>query len=115
IHNSVVYPGTHDNDTAIGWWNKASDKEKQFVAKYLGDESAAKITEINWEFIQLALASVADLAILPLQDILGLDDRARMNDPSVNAGNWRWRYESSEMLTPQLRDRLLEMTQIYSR
>ena len=115
VRNSVVYPGTHDNDTAIGWWNKASDKEKQFVAKYLGYKSVAEITEINWEFIQLALASVADLAILPLQDILGLDDRARMNDPSVNAGNWRWRYESSEMLTPQLCDRLLEMTQIYSR
>ena len=114
-HNSVVYPGTHDNDTAIGWWNKASDKEKQFVAKYLGYRSVAEITEINWEFIQLALASVADLAILPLQDILGLDDRARMNDPSINAGNWRWRYESSQMLTAQIGDRLLEMTQIYSR
>ena len=115
VRNSVVYPGTHDNDTAIGWWNKASDKEKQFVAKYLGYKSVAEIAEINWEFIQMALASVADLAILPLQDILGLDDRARMNDPSVNAGNWRWRYESSAMLTPQLCDRLLEMMQIYSR
>jgi len=115
VRNSVVYPGTHDNDTAIGWWNKASDKEKQFVAKYLGYKSVAEITEINWEFIQMALASVADLAILPLQDILGLDDRARMNDPSINAGNWRWRYESSQMLTPQICDRLLEMTQIYSR
>jgi 4-alpha-glucanotransferase len=115
VRNSVVYPGTHDNDTAIGWWNKASDKEKQFVAKYLGYKSVAEITEINWELIQMALASVADLAILPLQDILGLDDRARMNDPSVNAGNWRWRYESSQMLTSQICDRLLEMTQIYSR
>jgi 4-alpha-glucanotransferase len=115
VRNSVVYPGTHDNDTAIGWWNKASDKEKQFVAKYLGYKSVAEITEINWKLIYMALASVADLAILPLQDILGLDDRARMNDPSINAGNWRWRYESSQMLTPQIRDRLLEMTQIYSR
>jgi len=115
VHNSVVYPGTHDNDTAIGWWHKASDKEKQFLAKYLGYKSVAEITEINWELIQMALASVADLAVLPLQDILGLDDRARMNDPSVNAGNWRWRYESSEMLTPQLCDRLLEMTQLYNR
>ena len=117
VRNTVVYPGTHDNDTAIGWWNKASDKEKQFVAKYLGlgYKSVAEITEINWELIQMALASVADLAILPLQDILGLDDRARMNDPSVNAGNWRWRYESSQMLTPQICDRLLEMTQLYSR
>lgn len=115
IHNSVVYPGTHDNDTAIGWWKKASDREKQFVAKYLGYKSVADITDINWEFIQMALASVADLAILPLQDILGLDDRARMNDPSVNAGNWRWRYDSSDMLTSQIGDRLLEMTRVYSR
>jgi 4-alpha-glucanotransferase len=63
----------------------------------------------------MALASVADLAILPLQDVLGLDDSGRMNDPSKIAGNWRWRYNSNEILTQQLSDRLLDLTELYSR
>ncbi|HAG83038.1 MAG TPA: 4-alpha-glucanotransferase, partial [Cyanobacteria bacterium UBA12227] len=62
-----------------------------------------------------ALASVAKLAIIPLQDILGLDNHARMNDPSKIPGNWRWRYESSDLLTEELSDRLLQLTQIYNR
>ncbi|MGJ5672661.1 MAG: 4-alpha-glucanotransferase [Nostochopsis sp.] len=116
IKNSVVYPGTHDNETTLGWWqNGANAHEKQMVAKYLGYNSPEEVLEINWEFIRTALASVADLAILPLQDILGLDNSGRMNDPSVNAGNWRWRYTSSDLLTSELSQRLLEMTQLYSR
>lgn len=115
VHNSVVYPGTHDNDTAIGWWTTAKDAERQHVAQYLGYASPDQIQEINWELIRLALASVSDLAIIPLQDVLGLDGRARMNDPSVNEGQWRWRYASSEVLTPELSDRLRHLTQLYSR
>ncbi len=115
IQNCVVYPGTHDNDTTIGWWQQATAGEKQMVAKYLGYSSPEEIKEINWEFIRMALASVASLAIIPLQDVLGLDSSARMNDPRVNAGNWRWRYTSSQQLTPQLSQLLLEMTQLYSR
>ncbi|MDJ0736762.1 MAG: 4-alpha-glucanotransferase [Nostocaceae cyanobacterium] len=116
IHNAVVYPGTHDNETTLGWWkSRENAEEKQHVAKYLGYNSPEDIKDINWEFIRLALASVADLAILPLQDILGLDNSGRMNDPSVNAGNWRWRYSSSELLTDELSQRLLEMNQLYSR
>ncbi len=116
IHNAVVYPGTHDNETTLGWWkSRENNQEKQHVAKYLGYDSPEDIKEINWEFIRLSLASVADLAILPLQDILGLDNSGRMNDPSVNAGNWRWRYTSSELLTDELSQRLLAMNQLYSR
>jgi len=115
VRNSVVYPGTHDNDTTLGWWEKASSQERQFLAKYLGYSAPEEIKEINWVLIRTALASVADLAIIPLQDILSLDNRGRMNDPSVNAGNWRWRYEKSEALTPELSDRLLDLTQLYSR
>jgi 4-alpha-glucanotransferase len=115
VKNCVVYPGTHDNDTAIGWWQQATPQEKQMVAKYFGYASPEEIKEINWVFIRMALASVADLAIIPLQDILGLDGSGRINDPSVNAGNWRWRYNSSQQLTPELSQRLLEMTQLYSR
>lgn len=115
IHNCVVYPGTHDNDTALGWWATASETEKQHVADYLGYDSPDQIQELNWEFIRLALASTADLAVLPLQDVLGLDGRARMNDPRFNDGQWRWRFTNSEALTEALSDRLLKLTRLYSR
>jgi len=115
VKNTVVYPGTHDNDTVIGWWQAASAAEKQFLATYLGYASPDAIDSINWLLIRTALASVADLAIIPLQDLLDLDGRSRMNDPSHNAGNWRWRYRSSDLLTSTLSDRLLALTQLYSR
>ncbi|HIK33764.1 MAG TPA: 4-alpha-glucanotransferase [Oscillatoriales cyanobacterium M59_W2019_021] len=115
IQNCIVYTGTHDNDTTLGWWKSAPPELKQRVADYLGYDSPDEIAEINWSLIRLALSSIADRAIIPLQDLLGLDNRGRMNDPSINAGNWRWRYESSDLLTPQLRDRLLKMTQLYGR
>ncbi|MFB8787509.1 MAG: 4-alpha-glucanotransferase [Potamolinea sp.] len=115
VSNAVVYTGTHDNETALGWWMLSCTKEKQFLAKYLGYANAEQIQEINWVLIRMALASVADLAIIPLQDILGLGSSGRMNDPSKVAGNWRWRYDSSEMLTQELSDSLLDLTQLYSR
>ena len=115
VKNTVVYPGTHDNDTAIGWWQQGSATEKAFLAQYLGYDSPDAIHDINWLLIRTALASVADLAILPLQDLLDLDGRSRMNDPSHNDGNWRWRYRSSDLLTKGLSDRLLALTQLYSR
>jgi 4-alpha-glucanotransferase len=115
VPNSVVYSGTHDNDTALGWWQGASSQEKQYLAKYLGYPADEDIKEINWVLIRTALASVANLAIIPLQDVIGLDNSGRMNDPSKQAGNWRWRYDSSEMLTKELSDRLLHLTQLYSR
>jgi 4-alpha-glucanotransferase len=115
IRNAVVYPGTHDNDTAIGWWNTTGDAEKQHLANYFGYRSPNEIRSIHWLFIQVALASVADLAILPLQDVLGLDGRARMNDPRYNDGQWRWRFTDSALLSPELSDRLMRLTQMYSR
>ena len=115
VNNCVVYTGTHDNDTTVGWWTTASTTEKQLVAKYTGYAASEEITEINWVLIRLALASVADLAIIPLQDLFGLDNSGRMNDPSKIPGNWRWRYQSSEVLTQALSDRLLDLTQTYSR
>lgn len=115
VYNSVVYPGTHDNDTAIGWWSTASAAEKKQVADYLGFARPEDITEVNWLLIRLALGSVADLAVLPLQDLLGLGSEGRMNDPSVNDGQWRWRYGSSELLTQEISDRLLGLTRLYRR
>ncbi|MEX6779695.1 4-alpha-glucanotransferase [Limnospira fusiformis] len=113
--NSIVYTGTHDNDTTVGWWQTMSPEIRQHVAGYLGYAFPEAIEDINWALIRLALSSIADLAIFPFQDLLGLDNRGRMNDPSTNAGNWRWRYESSTLLTHPLCDRLRYLTQMYSR
>jgi len=115
VQNCVVYTGTHDNNTTLGWWWQASSQEKQFLAHYLGYGSPEDIQEIHWVLIRTALASTADLAILPLQDLLGLGGDGRMNDPSQAAGNWRWRYPDSDLLTAELSQRLRELTQLYSR
>ncbi|MBD2450594.1 4-alpha-glucanotransferase [Nostoc sp. FACHB-152] len=109
--NFVVYTGTHDNDTTIGWFNKASDYEKQNLQLYLGCLSA---DGIHWDLIRLALSSVANQALIPLQDVLGLPTEARMNFPSVAEGNWEWRYQP-EALTKELSDRLKVLTQLYGR
>ena len=115
VSNSVVYSGTHDNDTAIGWWTSASFTERQQVAQYLGYDRPEDVPEINWTLIRMALGSVSDLAILPLQDLLGLGSEGRMNDPSVNAGQWRWRYGSSDQLNQQIAERLGWLTRLYGR
>ncbi|MEK7830128.1 MAG: 4-alpha-glucanotransferase, partial [Acidobacteriota bacterium] len=117
--NSVVYTGTHDNDTTVGWFTEENgstqgadqvSREREFVLKYLGTDGS----EINWDFIRLALASVADTAIIPLQDVLGCGSEARMNVPSRESGNWSWRFQA-EQLTPELRARLAELTEVYGR
>lgn len=113
--NSVVYPGTHDNDTVLGWWATATAVEKTLLTQYVNYSDTHPLSHLNWVLIRMALASVAKLAILPLQDILGLGGEARMNDPSTNAGNWRWRYHSSDLLTPDLSQKLLHLTQLYGR
>lgn len=87
VKNSVVYTGTHDNNTAVGWFAKeASPKAKREFLTYSSCRD-----EINWCFIKLAYMSVADVAIIPMQDILGLGEEARMNKPGAVGGNWRWR------------------------
>ncbi|MGB3297338.1 MAG: 4-alpha-glucanotransferase [Phormidesmis sp.] len=113
--NCIVYSGTHDNDTAIGWWESLPQPEKQFLAEYLNLGNPEDIQEINWVLIETALKSRADLAIVPLQDLFGLGHSARMNDPSVIPDNWRWRYERSDMLTDGVSDRLHQLTSTYDR
>ncbi|MDB9313006.1 4-alpha-glucanotransferase [Spirulina sp. CS-785/01] len=113
--NCLVYTGTHDNDTTLGWWEKAGETEKANVAFYLGYDSPEDIPSITWGLMRLALSSVANQAIIPLQDILSLDNRARMNDPSVIPGNWRWRYAESSMLTEGLCEQLRQLTEGYNR
>jgi 4-alpha-glucanotransferase len=109
--NCVVYTGTHDNDTTVGWFNKLSDYEKDAVLSYLGCTSSEGI---HWDLIRLALSSVANQAITPLQDVLGFQTEARMNYPSKPEGNWEWRYHS-DALTPELHTRLKTLTKTYGR
>jgi len=120
-HNTVVYTGTHDNDTTVGWFTSAGTgdstrtaaevrEERESVLKYLGTDGH----EIHWDFIRLALSSVADTAIIPLQDVLGLGSEARMNIPARESGNWGWRYRPG-VLTDALSQRLVEMVDLYGR
>ncbi|MGB7413893.1 MAG: 4-alpha-glucanotransferase [Thermosynechococcaceae cyanobacterium] len=115
IENAVVYTGTHDNDTTVGWLQQISAADRKFLHQYLGLPESTEVTEMNWALIRIALASVANSVIIPLQDLLDLDNQSRMNDPSVSAGNWRWRYASADLLTPELGQRLLQLTKLYSR
>ena len=85
-------------------------KEREFVLQYLGSDGM----KIHWDFIRLALSSVANTAIIPLQDVLGLGSEARMNVPARESGNWGWRYRA-EQLTPEVRARLAAMTEVYGR
>ena len=85
---SVVYTGTHDNDTTRGWWQNVSENERAFATEYLDSRS-----EIHWAMIRAACNSVANTALFPMQDVLGLDGSTRMNMPGSSEGNWAWRFE----------------------
>ncbi len=117
--NCVVFTGTHDNNTAIGWFKGEDmttqsreewEQERQLALDYLGTDGR----EINWDFIRLALMSAADTAIIPLQDVLGLGSEARMNIPGITKGNWRWRF-TADMLTETISRRLRKLTTLYGR
>ena len=111
VRNSIVYTGTHDNDTTVGWFNQASEHEKYHLSRFLGCYSSEGI---HWDLIRLAFNSVANQAIIPLQDILGLDTEARMNFPSTAVGNWHWRYQQ-DALAGELSDRLKSLTMFSGR
>ncbi|MFQ5593324.1 MAG: 4-alpha-glucanotransferase [Anaerolineae bacterium] len=108
--NCAVYTGTHDNDTTCGWFESRPAKEQSFVLKYLGSDGS----EIHWDFIRLALSSVAHTAIVPLQDVFGLGNQARMNFPSRASGNWTWRY-TPDLLTDEIGARLRTLSEVYGR
>ena len=93
VPNTVVYTGTHDNDTLAGWWRSASEAERRFAAAYLG-ESGEGDEPLHWKFIRAASLSVARRAVFPLQDLLGLSSEHRMNTPGLMGGsNWAWRFD----------------------
>ncbi|MHB1312051.1 MAG: 4-alpha-glucanotransferase [Gemmatimonadaceae bacterium] len=118
---NVVYTGTHDNDTTVGWWHSAGagdstrsaadvEAEREVARRYLGSDGS----EIHWTMIRAALASVSDTAIIPLQDLLGLGSEARMNLPGRPGGNWRWRF-TWDQVTPAITQRLRTLIETYER
>jgi 4-alpha-glucanotransferase len=106
----VVYPATHDNQTTIGWFASISQQERERVQRYLGRDGG----DIAWDFIRLALSSVAEMAIIPLQDVMRLDDSARMNVPGLGTGNWGWRFLPHHV-HPGLGAGLAELAAAYGR
>lgn len=111
--NSVVYPGTHDNDTTLGWYHSADEKTRDHVRRYFRVSGS----ESGWDFIRSSYASVANLAVIPLQDMLSLGTEARFNTPGVAAGNWQWRYNASQLasLRGQTADYLRSLGVMYGR
>lgn len=112
-HNCFVYSGTHDNNTARGWFETEADQHtRQRVFDYIGRKCTGK--DISWELIRMAMMSVGNTAIVPLQDILSLGTEARMNTPGTSEGNWTWRF-TWKQLRPELLERLGAMTMLYGR
>jgi 4-alpha-glucanotransferase len=119
--NVVVYTGTHDNDTTVGWFKSVAgegstrdaeqiERERSFALRYLNTEGL----EIHWDFIRAVLASCANTAVVPLQDVLGLGTEARMNLPNSTSGNWSWRFKAGS-LNDDLAKRLRDLSEVNGR
>lgn len=108
--NCAVYPGTHDNQTTIGWFTGLDDEHRKLVQTYLGNDGS----DVAWDLLRMAMESVADLSIYTLQDVMRLGDEARMNTPGKAAGNWGWRYPE-HTLHDGLAWGLAELTATYGR
>ncbi len=108
--NAVVYTGTHDNDTSAGWWTNCSEMERQHAKAYFGEPPDG----MHWAMIRAAETSVADICVIQLQDILGLDSNSRMNIPSYPEGNWTWRFQPGA-LTKELAQKLSSIAEVADR
>jgi len=108
--NRVIYTGTHDNDTTVGWWSNLSEKERSAVAGLIGHCSDGP----NWGLIRLAQSSPANFSVAPLQDVLGLGSEARLNTPSTHSGNYHWRYGPGA-LKPELAAKLACLAEVTDR
>lgn len=111
--NCVVYTGTHDNDTIKGWFDSISAEDRDYLLRYL-NISECQSENIHWYLIRLAMQSVADICIIPIQDYLGLGSEGRINIPSTVSGNWRWRLLEGEF-TDKLIKKIKEITLLYGR
>ncbi|MBQ7780851.1 MAG: 4-alpha-glucanotransferase [Lachnospiraceae bacterium] len=112
INNCVVYTGTHDNDTTVGWYKSLSRKERKHVNTYLQIKRGQK--NVEWTLIRAAISSVADTAIIPMQDYLGLGGSARINLPSTLGNNWKWRMKPG-VCTVELAEKIKELCKLYGR
>ncbi|RDY32150.1 4-alpha-glucanotransferase [Lachnotalea glycerini] len=111
--NCIVYTGTHDNNTILGWYEVISKEDKKFSINYMNN-ALSKSNEVQWDFIRLAMQSVAKTCIVPIQDYLSLGSEARINTPSTLGGNWKWRLKEDE-ITDSIIKKIYEMTKIYGR
>lgn len=111
VANSIVYTGTHDNDTTLGWYEQLGRRDRAFARKYLNIRTNK---DVQWEFIRAAMSSVSDTCIIPMQDYLGLGAEARTNIPSTLGTNWKWRMLPGQF-TDELAERILEMSKLYGR
>lgn len=109
--NCVVYTGTHDNDTVLGWFKTLKRADKAYARKYIKNTSPKNI---NWDMIRMAMASVADTAIIPMQDYLSLGTEARINTPSTLGNNWDWRMKE-DVYTSALAAKIYELSKLYKR
>lgn len=109
--NSVVYTGTHDNDTTLGWLASMNRRDRGFAKRYLHIRSNK---DIQWEFIRAALSSVSDMAVIPMQDYLGLGSEARINIPSTLGNNWKWRMVKGQF-NDELAEKIFKMSKMYGR
>ena len=111
--NSVVYTGTHDNETIAGWYAGLDKSDLKMCTDYMNiDRIPGK--EYHWDFIRLAMLSVSDLSVITIQDYLGLDNCARINHPSTLGTNWRWRLAKGQLSASLLKE-IREMTRISGR
>ncbi|CAN5408718.1 4-alpha-glucanotransferase [soil metagenome] len=110
IQHCVAYTGTHDNDTTVGWYRSVPPNVRRHCREYLRSSGR----EMHWEMIRVLMASVADMAIVPAQDILGLGSEARMNTPATASGNWEWRIAAGH-LDSEIAARLMQLADIYGR
>ena len=108
--NSVVYTGTHDNNTSAGWLANADSRSRRYAIEYLHSDGS----EPWWDFIRGALASPSQYAIMPIQDILGLGSESRMNTPGTVSGNWSWRLTEVQF-SKKTATRLAQQTELYER
>ena len=112
-NNCVVYTGTHDNETTVGWYHNLNDWTRGHVNKYFGLTDGR---DINWKFISVALSSVADTVVIPMQDYLELGTKARINEPSTTGMNWRWRLKQDWLEeNPKLAKKICHLTEMYNR
>ena len=111
--NSVVYTGTHDNDTTRGWYHSTDKATRDFAKEYMNAQRLDE-DDLAWDFIRLAMSSKANLCVTPMQDLLNLDGKARINVPSTLGGNWTWRMEKGQFDEETVK-RLKRMTWLYER